>query len=568
MDEVKEIEISEFIQEFLEPIPGEKATGIDASNEEEYFKLNMEIPKTVPDYRKCIDLSSTILKEKSKDLKVASWLCFALFRTEKIKGLRDGLDLIRHLLIKYGNDLYPDNDLHRSKALQFLNTARFYKLLEREEIDKSNSEIILESADILNQIINESKKLFTDNVPVLKSIKDTLDSHVEDAKELIAPPPEPEEKIQEERTEDKKEEVAAEAENEPEAAPAPAAAPTPPPEKPPAPKAAPPPPKESKLSSERDAIKQLRQTLLFFFEKEIEGSKKEQIPELPFVFGLSRQLQWGRLNRPPDTDKITMIDAPNQIIQNKIKEWFAAEDWDTLIPRIEINFLKPDGEFPYWIEIQRYVTEALEKKGGVYAQASNEIKMNLAILLKRIPELPQLKFKDKQTPFAGSDTLKWIDDEIKPMLSGGGGGSVILPPIMGEEYESLSKEYETACGELPEKFEENLSAMQKGIMADERRKGKFLRRLNLANYCFAAKQYELAKINLFELSKLIDEYNLTEWEPALCTAVWQSVYITNKKIVNDTDTEEFKNKIEEQQKALFSKIAKYDGILAIKLTNN
>ena len=81
MSETIEIEISEIIQEYLEPISGGSPVGIDAANEEEFFKLNMEFPKTVPDYKNWIELSDIILKEKSKDIKVASWLCFILTLT-------------------------------------------------------------------------------------------------------------------------------------------------------------------------------------------------------------------------------------------------------------------------------------------------------------------------------------------------------------------------------------------------------------------------------------------------------------------------------------------------------
>ena len=76
-----EPEVSEFVEEYLEPVPGDSPVGADAANDEEYFKLSMEFPKTVPDYKNWIDLSDVILKEKSKDIKVATWLCFALYRT-------------------------------------------------------------------------------------------------------------------------------------------------------------------------------------------------------------------------------------------------------------------------------------------------------------------------------------------------------------------------------------------------------------------------------------------------------------------------------------------------------
>ncbi len=140
MPDVIELPVSEFVSELLEPISNDAPYGKDAANEEEYFKLNGEFAKNSPDYKNWIELSDLILKEKSKDLKVAVWLCFALYRTENIKGLKEGLELIYHFLKKFENNLFPSNPLHKSKAIQFLNTSRVTKLLEREEITKQNAE--------------------------------------------------------------------------------------------------------------------------------------------------------------------------------------------------------------------------------------------------------------------------------------------------------------------------------------------------------------------------------------------------------------------------------------------
>jgi hypothetical protein len=107
--------------------------------------------------------------------------------------------------------------------------------------------------------------------------------------------------------------------------------------------------------------------------------------------------------------------------------------------------------------------------------------------------------------------------------------------------------------------------MQKAINADERRKGKFLRRLNLANYCMQAKINDLARVHLTELNTLIDEYNIALWEPALCTSVWQSMYMVNKEIIAKLKDKELKSILESEQKELFNKVAKYDSIIAIKL---
>ena len=190
MPDISELEIPDIVQDYLEPFSGDSPVGIDATNEEEYFVLNMEIPKTSPDYKKCIELSAVILKEKSKDIKIATWLCFALFRTEKIKGLVNGLKIIYHLLKKYENNLYPANPNYRSKAIQFLNQPRFYKLVEKESVSTSNAKDFIEADIVLNSIIAECSQLFPKNVPVLKFIVEVMQTHAENAQDLLTPPKE------------------------------------------------------------------------------------------------------------------------------------------------------------------------------------------------------------------------------------------------------------------------------------------------------------------------------------------------------------------------------------------
>ncbi len=190
------------------------------------------------------------------------------------------------------------------------------------------------------------------------------------------------------------------------------------------------------------------------------------------------------------------------------------------------------------------------------------------MFLNRFPQLLELKFKNKETAFADKDTISWINSDVFTVLGSGEGNKepLLLPPIMGEDYDSINKAYDKACKELPKNFEENVAKMQSQISGDTRRKGRFLRQLNLANLCVEAKQYKLAKVHLLQLNEKIEEYNLAEWEPALCVAVWQSTYLVNKNLI-ETENKETKIVIETEQAKLFAKIANYDGVLAIKLSN-
>ncbi len=541
-----EPDISEFVKEFLDPIPGDSPTGQDASNDEEYFKLNMEFPKTVPDYKNWIELSDLILKEKSKDIKVASWLCFALYRTEQLKGLRNGLEIVYHMLKTFGNDLFPKNISHRSKAIQFLSTSRVTKLLERDEVNKSNAAEILRINEIINLIVSECERLMPENMPVLQSLQDTISEHVKEADKAAKPQPAPQNKPappSPSASEKKTASVSDVREEQPVV-------------------------KAVRTASEDEISIQLRRTLSYFYEVISDNETIERVPESFFAFGIARQILWSSLVLPSSEEKITNIEPPNEIIRKLLLNWHNENKNDVLIPRVELEFLKDNSEFRYWFDAQKYLVNALESKGGSYSTAASDIKYYLSRLIKRLPELPKLKFAGGEVPFAEKDTLKWLDQISVTAASGPTGadqGSSAAPVIVDQSYDGINQEYEEAVKDLPKNFEQKLESMQQGLNAEERMKGKFLRRLNIARFCYEAKQYNVAKVKLEELNRMIEGLNLADWEPALCTAVWQSLYLTNIQLLFSADNEAGKSILEKQQEELYYKIAKYNAILAINL---
>ncbi len=542
-----EQEVSDFVRGFLDPVPGDSPAGQDASNDEEYFKLSMEFPKTVPNYKNWIDLSEIILKEKSKDIKVASWMCFALYRSEQLKGFRNGLEIVYHLLKNFGNDLFPDKISHKSKAIQFLSTSRVTKLLERDQINKTNAPEIISINELISLILSECEKLMPENVPVLQSLQDVFSEHVKNAEKALKPAPAPEKKPITP--------PALKSEMKQTSAPASAAEEVPP-------------VKTGRLAAEDEIIVQLRRYLTYFYEVIRDNETVEKVPESYFAFGIARQIQWGTLSPPSSEEKITNIEPPNDIIRKLLLTWHNEGKSDILIPRVELEFLKDNSEFRYWFDAQRYLVNALEKKGGSYTTAANDIKYYLSRLVKRLPELPGLKFSGGEVPFADKDTLNWLDQISVSAAAGSAGeeqGSTIHPMIVDQSYEEINTEYKKAVKGLPKNFEKEFELMQQKLNSEESMKGKFLRRLNIANFCYEAKQYNIAKVNLEELNRMIDGLNLSDWEPALCTSIWHSLYLTNVQLLFTMDKEANKNVLENQQEELFYKIAKHNGILAIIL---
>jgi type VI secretion system protein VasJ len=541
-------QLPEAVQELLLPISDASPAGDDATSSESYFKLDMEVAKVTPDYKVCIDLASEILREISKDLRVASWLCLAWYRTDKLPGLANGIILMLELLKAYKEDLFPKKPAHKSKAIQYIDTSRFVKLVERETIDAGVAPTVVELESLLKQLADEGKKQFPENVPDLKELTGIISDFKEEAEKLTKKPggepaagAEPPKKADSPPAQEK-------------------AAPAPPPKTPAAPK----PPVVSAdmaVESEQGAIFSLKKILKFYLQQE-----NEEVQHRPHVFGISRILIWGKLTLPSSEKSVTPISAPDAAIVSTLQQWIGEQNWSKLVPAIEQNFLNEDSPFKYWLTAQRYLCDALEQAGGSGRTAAEEIMFQTARLLQRFPGLSGLKFSDN-TPFADSETQSWIEDHVKSKFSGGGGQEMILPPIIGEEYDSIGEEYKAACAELPEKFEEHMERIQRAISADTRRRGRFLRILNLANFCIQAKKHSLAKVHLSQLMQKIEDYQLTEWEPALCAGVWESAYLVNLKLRAVEPDQVRKSEIESQQKALFDKIALFDGVLALKLAS-
>lgn len=553
---IQELQIPELVENLLNPISEESPAGAPAVTDEEYFKLEMEMGKPSPDYKTAIDLATALLQNKSKDLRVASWLCFAWYRSEKIAGLRNGIILLLNLLNEFKDHLYPENPVHRVKAIQFLNSSRFIKILEKETLGKEDAQAILDAEMIFNQLVAASREQFPDNPPDFKTLSKIIASHTESARKWIKEEPsgpgEKEAKA-EEKPPAKKEDIRTPSKEE-------AAKPEQPKAEKAAPREAPAVVPESRLSSDSEAKSAIKKALSFYFKLE-EGDERKYAT---YLYGISRTLIWSSLLLPPHTDSSTELNPPDAEIKATLDNWVTNQEWQKLVSAIEVNLLNEENTFKYWLTAQRYVTEALESIGGPAAKAAAEVKFQLAKLIHRLPRIEQLKFNNDM-PFADEQTLEWIDENVKSILQGGQGREKILPPILGEDYEPINKEYEEACAELPDKFESHMEKMQKGIASDTRRKGRFLRTLNLANLCIQAKEYELAKVHLANLLDKIDAYQLAEWEPALCVSVWQSTYLVNLKLLDKEKDEDKLNILTKQQDELFTKIGNYDGLLALGL---
>ena len=113
--------------DLLQPIPGSNPGGANLRYDPLYDKIKearreeedvpqgeWEHARKVADWPVVIKLTSDALTTKSKDLQIAAWLTEAWTRQQSIGGLRSGLELLRGLLERHWDHLYPaveDGDL-------------------------------------------------------------------------------------------------------------------------------------------------------------------------------------------------------------------------------------------------------------------------------------------------------------------------------------------------------------------------------------------------------------------------------------------------------------------------
>lgn len=100
--------------------------GGDVRFSTEYETLEFELGKAQsihgacqPDWQKVVATAEVLLREQSKDLRVAVWLTWALHQRESFPGLLAGLKLLRHLCERHWPEVYPRKTRTRSDRERF-----------------------------------------------------------------------------------------------------------------------------------------------------------------------------------------------------------------------------------------------------------------------------------------------------------------------------------------------------------------------------------------------------------------------------------------------------------------
>ncbi len=483
--------VKKYVSCAADPVRADKPAGDVVRYDEEFEQLQAQMDRITSltgeqtDWRRVVELSSSILQSKSKDLLVMTYMGVGLFEQEGYHGLAAALDGYAQFVRKFWDDCFPKvKPPHgRLNAVTYL----LDKLLPQIELKgpqakrhptADEKEAVHACSEFMEEFASACDEKFAgmgdspNTGPVsraLKALKQKVGPIGAEAEAAAA---------------------AEAARKAAAAAPRPSAA---------ADGAAAPaggfdagPATFNTATQAVDQVKKIARYLLSQDNKDARG------------YRLSRLALLGNLAEPKDR-LIPGIPKPTRAA---MENQAASGDWQNLLSAAEAQFLIT----PLWLDLQRYVATALNGMGPMYEAAKKAVIFETIALQDRLPAVFDLSFKDGE-PFANGSTKGWLAEARKEFGAGGGGGG-------GDDR--LSKAVSEARKE--QKPEDAVSRLRREVDGSASRRDQFRARLMLAQFCMDFKKLGVAQSIYQGLEEEMRAFNLAEWEPALAAEALRGLY--------------------------------------------
>lgn len=112
-------------ESWLQPLSGQSSAGEDPGYDDDFQQMREEVNKlSGADTELICRLAEKLLTTIAKDIRVATYYCWAKLHREGEQGLAEGLELLAGLLERFGPQLHPQRDRSRKAALEWLAGSR------------------------------------------------------------------------------------------------------------------------------------------------------------------------------------------------------------------------------------------------------------------------------------------------------------------------------------------------------------------------------------------------------------------------------------------------------------
>ena len=529
-----------FVDEsILAAIGGENPAGRDLGYDASFERLAAEIEKVtslagdLPDWGLVRSESARILREESKDLRVASWWVASAGILEGWAGVAEGAATYRALLERFWDEMYPP--VKRARARAGL-VAWLWEQLARALAARPVASADADALRAFEAAILAADAALTERLGDANAGLGGLRSVV---REKIRSVPEPPKAVEPSKAID------------PVASPsAPAVAhPAPPPATAPVPAAAPPPAPgpevtavasleaaEATAASWRSSLATLAQ------------HAREAAPTSAWPYRLARIAAWLTLETAPVVEAgKTFVRAPKSGERAQFQGMFEAGAWEGLRDSCEEGV----AQHIFWLDLHRWSAIALERLGPPFVAARDAVGRETAALVARIPGLPSLFFSNG-TPFASPETTDWIAEE-RARFGGGAAGPGHAASPSGDAPKALLADAEArvAAGQVDEGLALAISLGNNAASAAMR----FRAQLSAAQMAHRAGKEELALALVERLLPQVDA-TLEAWEPDVCAQFFETAIKVSRAVLPDAA---------DRQNLLFRRLLQVDPAAALRI---
>jgi len=240
-------------------------------------------------------------------------------------------------------------------------------------------------------------------------------------------------------------------------------------------------------------------------------------PNSPVAYLLQTSLRFGEMREQGSYPSYDFLVPPTTEIRQNLKRLAAEQNWVELLNAAVIASGEPCGRA--WLDVHRYVWKACNENGNAAVAAT--VITTLQSLIKDLPEIATWTLSD-DTPTANPETQRWLEEMViakppEPVVVEAAapepayyaaaepahqGGEDAEPDILDMAREMMSR------GQLPQAIQ----LLMRDASQQSSGRGRFLRRLQMAQLCVNAGQAKVAYPVLEELVKEIDHRQLEEWE--------------------------------------------------------
>jgi type VI secretion system protein ImpA len=256
---------------------------------------------------------------------------------------------------------------------------------------------------------------------------------------------------------------------------------------------------------------------------------RKENPYNPAGYLVTRGLRWGELRATGTNPHPLILVAPPSEARVGLKQLAAEGVWDRTLEAAEEAAGRPWGRA--WLDIHRYSVGALQSAG--IEAAAKAILSGLKALLTDMPLLLQWTLAD-DTPVANAETVQWFKDQgvfpgaEPPPEPEPPADTAPVPKAQPEWYPPppMERTPQDGSGEPapPDAYdlamdaarsgrtEEALNILSREVGQERSGRGRFLRRVQLAQVCMATGNNDIGRPILQELAEEIERRGLEHWE--------------------------------------------------------